>query len=50
MVEIMPKCPKCGKDVSEDVNYCPNCGSELRVNIEANICPIAYLCVKREVK
>jgi uncharacterized membrane protein len=35
MVEIMPKCPKCGKDVSEDVNYCPNCGLELRIDIEA---------------
>jgi|GEM_PF-2098037 len=31
----MPKCPKCGKDVSEDVNYCPNCGSELKIDIEA---------------
>ncbi|MGQ9469798.1 MAG: zinc-ribbon domain-containing protein [Nitrososphaerales archaeon] len=31
----MPRCPKCGKEVSEDVNYCPNCGSELRIDIEA---------------
>ncbi len=31
---IMPRCPKCGKEVGEDVNYCPNCGSELKIDIE----------------
>jgi hypothetical protein len=28
----MPFCPKCGKEIKEPVNYCPNCS-----------CPVAYL-------
>ena len=27
-------CPKCGKEVNEEVNYCPYCGARLKVNIE----------------
>jgi hypothetical protein len=31
----MPKCPKCGREAGEGANYCPSCGSELRVDLEA---------------
>jgi hypothetical protein len=26
----MPYCRRCGKEIDEDVNYCPNCGTETR--------------------
>ena len=27
----MPFCPKCGKEVSEDIKFCPECGQRLKV-------------------
>jgi TM2 domain-containing membrane protein YozV len=27
----MPYCPKCGKEVTEDMNVCPYCGNPLRI-------------------
>jgi hypothetical protein len=29
----MPFCPKCGKEVSEDIKFCPQCGQNLKVGI-----------------
>jgi len=29
----MPFCPKCGKEVSEDVKFCPQCGQGLKVGV-----------------
>ena len=29
------KCPKCGSDVDDKANFCPNCGFKLKINIEA---------------
>ncbi len=26
----MRQCPRCGKDVEEDMNYCPHCGEPLK--------------------
>ena len=26
----MKQCPRCGKDVEEDMNYCPHCGEPLK--------------------
>jgi hypothetical protein len=31
----MPKCPKCGREAGEGANFCPSCGSELRLDVEA---------------
>jgi len=27
---MMPYCPKCGKEVIESTNFCPNCGADMR--------------------
>lgn len=27
----MPTCPKCGSRVREGMNFCPNCGSDLKI-------------------
>ena len=27
--EVMPFCPNCGKEVSEDTKFCPKCGNRL---------------------
>jgi len=29
----MPFCPKCGKEVSEDIKFCPRCGQNLKVEV-----------------
>ena len=29
----MPFCPKCGKEVSEDITFCPECGQRLKVGV-----------------
>ena len=29
----MPFCPKCGKEVSEDIKFCPQCGQDLKVEV-----------------
>jgi ABC-type Fe3+ transport system permease subunit len=29
----MPFCPKCGKEVSEDITFCPECGQKLKVGV-----------------
>ena len=29
----MPFCPKCGKEVSEDITFCPECGQRLKVEV-----------------
>jgi hypothetical protein len=26
-------CPKCGKEVSEDIKFCPQCGQDLKVGV-----------------
>ena len=26
-------CPKCGKEVSEDIKFCPQCGQDLKVEV-----------------
>lgn len=26
---IMPYCPECGEEVSEEAQFCPNCGHSL---------------------
>jgi len=31
----MPYCPRCGKEVSEEVRFCPDCGASLRVSRRA---------------
>ena len=31
----MQRCPKCRREVDEEVSYCPNCGTELRIKKEA---------------
>ena len=31
----MPYCPRCGKEVSEDARFCPDCGASLRVSRRA---------------
>ena len=28
----MPFCPRCGKEVSPEANYCPSCGAHLNGN------------------
>ena len=28
----MPTCPKCGKEIPQETNYCPSCGSPLQTN------------------
>ena len=28
----MPRCPKCGKEVSAEASYCPACGANLRID------------------
>jgi uncharacterized membrane protein YvbJ len=28
----MPICPKCGKKIPQETNYCPSCGSPLQTN------------------
>jgi len=30
----MVYCPKCGKEVSDDVFYCPYCGTQIKVTIK----------------
>lgn len=27
------KCPECGKEVSEDVDFCENCGTQYHKNV-----------------
>ena len=29
----MTFCPKCGKEVSEDITFCPECGQRLKVEV-----------------
>ncbi len=29
----MPFCPKCGKEVSEDIKFCPQCGQDLKIEV-----------------
>ena len=29
----MPFCPKCGKEVGEDITFCPECGQRLKVGV-----------------
>jgi hypothetical protein len=29
----MPSCSKCGKEVSEDTRFCPQCGQNLKVEV-----------------
>jgi hypothetical protein len=29
----MPFCPKCGKEVSEDIKFCPQCGQSLEAGV-----------------
>ena len=29
----MPFCPKCGKDVSDEIKFCPQCGQDLKVEV-----------------
>ena len=29
----MPFCPKCGKEVSEDIKFCPQCGQGLEIEV-----------------
>lgn len=29
-VNIMPYCPKCGNEVSEEMEFCPKCGTALK--------------------
>jgi len=26
----MPYCPECGKEVTDDTDFCPHCGAKLR--------------------
>jgi uncharacterized membrane protein YvbJ len=26
----MPSCPRCGREVSEETDFCPNCGGQIR--------------------
>ena len=30
MVKHMPYCPKCGVEVSEEIDFCPQCGAHLK--------------------
>jgi len=32
LVTSMPRCPKCGEEISKETNYCPSCGSPLQTN------------------
>jgi len=29
----MPFCPKCGKEVSDEIKFCPQCGQNLKVEV-----------------
>ena len=29
----MPFCPKCGKEVSDEIKFCPQCGQDLKVEV-----------------
>ena len=29
----MPFCPKCGKEVSDEIKFCPQCGEDLKVEV-----------------
>lgn len=30
----MPQCPRCGKEVPSEANYCPSCGAKLKVDVD----------------
>ena len=34
------KCPKCGKEIASDANFCPNCGCVISKIIDAEVEPI----------
>ena len=41
----MPFCPKCGKQVPEDMNVCPHCGNPLMVMTACREAPASIVTV-----
>jgi len=35
-VNPMPYCPRCGKEVSNEISFCPQCGTALGATIQSN--------------
>ncbi len=46
----MPYCPKCGKEVGEDMVFCPNCGASMKAGqvASARSRPVEYRHEKDE--
>ncbi len=41
----MPYCPKCGKEVTEEMNVCPYCGNPLKVMPTQREVPVSRVTV-----
>jgi TM2 domain-containing membrane protein YozV len=41
----LPFCPKCGKEVTEDMNVCPYCGNPLKVMPTQRKVPVSKVTV-----